>query len=402
VTAWLTEALIASSLLMALILLIRGPVARTFGPRAAFALWLAPLARLLLPPLRVEAPAAEIFVETQASAAAAVAPVQAVFPLGSLLLGLWAGGALLFLVYHLLSYRRFVQQAVAEGRPVVAPGVHDAAVIETPAVGGPAASGLLTKRIFVPSGFAENYPVDAQRLAVLHEALHHRRGDLWASTAALLVLALHWFNPLAYAAHRAFRRDLEAACDAQLLATAEPQERELYGRTILRCAARATPQPVCALTDTQELKGRLEMMKRNFSAAQRACGTLIAAGLTVAGLTVANPAAANQEANGKTEIVDKRIVRTIGGDHVRPTTNLRELVDKCESKPIEAEVKGDVGGKKQHTRIVLCAKGSGADAASRLDDAVRKLEADSDLPAAAKAEIIAKLRAQIAELRAGK
>ena len=49
--AWAIEALIASAALMVAVLLLRGPVRRSFGPDVAYALWLLPVLRLLLPPL---------------------------------------------------------------------------------------------------------------------------------------------------------------------------------------------------------------------------------------------------------------------------------------------------------------------------------------------------------------
>ncbi len=53
IAAWLIETTLALSLLIAVILLIRRPVARWFGSEAAYVLWLAPLARLALPDLRL-------------------------------------------------------------------------------------------------------------------------------------------------------------------------------------------------------------------------------------------------------------------------------------------------------------------------------------------------------------
>ena len=48
---WAIEALIASTLLMVAVLLVRAPVRRVFGPQVAYALWALPALRLILPPL---------------------------------------------------------------------------------------------------------------------------------------------------------------------------------------------------------------------------------------------------------------------------------------------------------------------------------------------------------------
>ena len=49
--ATIVQALVASGMLMALVLAARGPVMRSFGARIAYALWLLPALRLILPPL---------------------------------------------------------------------------------------------------------------------------------------------------------------------------------------------------------------------------------------------------------------------------------------------------------------------------------------------------------------
>ena len=48
---WAVETLIATTLLMLVALVLRGPVRRAFGPGVAYLLWLLPLARMVLPPL---------------------------------------------------------------------------------------------------------------------------------------------------------------------------------------------------------------------------------------------------------------------------------------------------------------------------------------------------------------
>ena len=41
-----------------------------------------------------------------------------------------------------------------------------------------------------------------RELAIAHELAHHRGRDLLANMLAQAVLALHWFNPLAWATNR--------------------------------------------------------------------------------------------------------------------------------------------------------------------------------------------------------
>ena len=49
--SWFIDTLVWSGALIALVLVLRRPVARTFGAGMAYALWLLPLLRLVMPPL---------------------------------------------------------------------------------------------------------------------------------------------------------------------------------------------------------------------------------------------------------------------------------------------------------------------------------------------------------------
>jgi beta-lactamase regulating signal transducer with metallopeptidase domain len=397
VTGWALETLIATTLLMIAVLLLRRPVARLFGARAAYALWLAPAVRLALPPLPESGPLPEFVIYSAPAAAAAAAPSGG-FSLVDLLLVAWLGGAALFLLLHLLQHRWFVADAIASGRrlPIAAAGPE---LIESSAVQGPIATGVVRQRIFLPAGYADRLSPAEQELAIAHERLHHARGDLLALAASMVVLALHWFNPLAHLAHRAFRRDLEAACDAELVERIGPAARVDYARAIVGCAAAPVPRAICTLTTIDDLKRRLTMLEWNHGRTARALGLACASMLTLAGLTVGTGAAAQDTA----EKVEKRvIVHEVNGDpktHRLPD-ELRSKIGKCEGQAVEANADTTTDGKKQRTRIVLCGKGDPKQVADKLEKALGRIETESDLSPENKAKIIAELRAKIAELRA--
>ena len=50
-TAWLIDTVLYTGLLIGLVLVLRRPVGRFFGPQLAYALWALPFLRLLLPPI---------------------------------------------------------------------------------------------------------------------------------------------------------------------------------------------------------------------------------------------------------------------------------------------------------------------------------------------------------------
>ncbi len=277
--AWAIETFVATTLLMLLVLAIRKPVSRHFGPNIAYALWALPVLRLALPPLpeswraSAEMPvaaASDVITyyavaplsgpeATAALAAADVAPIDW-FPIAA---GLWAIGGAAFLGWHLIAHSRFcskllkrarVDRTVAEGR---------VRVIETDAATGPLAFGIFRKYVAFPRDFNERYDPLERNLALAHELGHHLRGDLIANWIALIVLALHWFNPVAWRAFRAFRADQEMACDALVLVGRAPALRLAYGRAIVKSAHGGAVSAACHLHTINELKGRLRMLSKH-------------------------------------------------------------------------------------------------------------------------------------------
>ncbi len=318
--AWMVETCIATTLLMLLVLALRKPVREQFGPNIAYALWLLPVLRLLMPPLpgawsftdflgglthAAEAPAApastqaiidqaliQAQVDMAASTSATVTQASVVTMSGPsmlLVIGtIWAVGALGFLLWHIVSHTRFcanlmrkaeIRRTVAEGR------VH---VIETDAATGPLAFGIWRKYVAFPRDFAERYDPVERNLALAHELGHHLRGDLIANWIALVVLALHWFNPVAWRAFRAFRADQELACDALVLSGRAPALRHAYGRAIVKSAHGGAVSAACHLHTVNELKGRLKMLSKHNpkSRARITAGVTGAIALTLTGLAL--------------------------------------------------------------------------------------------------------------------
>jgi len=235
---WLIDTLVTTGALIVLVLLLRRPVSRHFGPGLAYALWALPLLRLFLPPLVLPAAPApampsEVVLVTETAAATATAtaaPAVSFAWVEPLLIGLWLAGAAGFLVWRLLGYHALRRELLADARPV---GEVDAIrLVETPAAPTPLAFGLTDKVIALPPGFMAQADRAARDLAIAHELEHHRGRDLAVNMAMQPLLALHWFNPLAWLAWRALRRDQEAACDARVVAGRDAAIRAAYGALI--------------------------------------------------------------------------------------------------------------------------------------------------------------------------
>jgi beta-lactamase regulating signal transducer with metallopeptidase domain len=301
-SGWAIEALIASTLLMVLVLVVRTPVRRLFGPQVAYALWALPALRLVLPPMPQgwHAPAAPLsragetiivyVIDPAGSAAVASAPGPS---LGLVAGALWGAGAAAFLVWHLIQHSRFCARMLGTAERL--DDQQGVRVIASPAAPGPLAFGVVRRYVAFPRDFDDRYDADERALALAHEIGHHQRGDLIANWAALVVLALHWFNPVAWRAFRTFRADQELANDARVLAGRSAVDRHIYACAIVKAAHGGAVSAACHLHTITDLKGRLRMLttsrtsRRRLAAGTVSVGLLVTAGL---GFTASGTSAA--------------------------------------------------------------------------------------------------------------
>lgn len=269
---WLTDTLVATGTLMALVLLVRRPVARWFGPGAAYALWALPMIRLVLPPLALPrgllpeisfgvepvtasaASSATVLADATPAGVVTAAPLaeplaampSAAFagpvdpslleqvPWGTLGLSVWLAGAALFLVWRTVTYRMMRRDLLSGARLVARSGA--VRIVETPAIRAPLAFGVFDKVVALPQGFLADADSETSDFAIAHEMEHHAGSDLLALIAMQPLFALHWFNPIGWVGWRAVRADQEAACDARVMAGRSRAERARYGQLIASLA----------------------------------------------------------------------------------------------------------------------------------------------------------------------
>jgi beta-lactamase regulating signal transducer with metallopeptidase domain len=467
VTGWFFSNLAWASLVMLLVLAVRRPFAALFGAGPAYALWLLPALRLVMPPLPSFAadlsptlPPLTLIVAV-AGEAAPLPPQGGPGQWVAMMLAIWTGGAAIFLIWQFISYRRFLAELRRSARPL---GAHRGLpLIESAAVQGPLALGLVDRRIVVPADFATRYTSEEQRLALDHESVHHRRGDIWWNHVGLLMLALNWFNPVAWLAFRAFRADQELACDAAVAAAASPQARHDYARALIKSASRPGLIAACPLNHADQLKRRLKMMKTHRRSRLRMLGGAAAVTLLAgAGLALGSPGfAAGQAAEaprqdearpGEERREERVIIRThrigegehkAGGEAARHSDHAgheRRVIVRTHGVDGEGHHAGHAehgahgdhgahvlnmhGGHGGHmamadcgegertevnegegserTRVILCTRGGNATPAQRAERlrGVRdRMAQDSELSAEQRARVTAAIDREIARLR---
>ena len=287
---WLISTLVATSALMALVLIVRQPVRRLFGPSVAYALWLLPAARAVLPSFtqtverivpKAQLPSSLPAIGGSSAAAAAPVPAESGLDWFLLLVAVWLAGAIVMLARGFIIYRT-QREAILKGAVQLA-RLDGIRILRSERVRGPLAFGILDRVIILPLDFDQTFTERQRCLALEHELAHHRCGDLVANLFAFVLLCLQWFNPLAWAAHSAFRFDQEAACDARVLDKAQPGERASYGAALAKAASGRTVLFAGALDRPSTLSRRLTIMTLQASQRTRAIGfTLVGAGLFLA------------------------------------------------------------------------------------------------------------------------
>lgn len=100
-------------------------------------------------------------------------------------------------------------------------------------VTSPAVYGIFRPRIILP----ESYSEEGLAYILAHERMHIKRADNLRRTAAFLVTALHWFNPLSWLFLRKYLSEAELACDEGVLSGLDAAQRKEYALTLVNSAA---------------------------------------------------------------------------------------------------------------------------------------------------------------------
>jgi len=69
--------------------------------------------------------------------------------------------------------------------------------------------------------------------------VHYKRHDLWYKLLLIIANGMHWFNPIVYIMVKKANRDLEHACDDDVVKNEELEYRKDYSRVILESMERS-------------------------------------------------------------------------------------------------------------------------------------------------------------------
>ena len=157
---------------------------------------------------------------------------------------IWGAGVLIFLLVVMISYFRFLcrknKNAVRISDNKIFSEVKKELKIKrrirlkaSSDIGSPMLVGILFPTVYIP---CLDIPDNDMRMVLLHELTHYKRKDLLVKWFAILVNAVHWFNPLCYLACAALSEACEVSCDMSATKNMSEDEQKLYMQTILNLA----------------------------------------------------------------------------------------------------------------------------------------------------------------------
>ena len=149
---------------------------------------------------------------------------------------IWLVGIAAMLLYAVISYVR-VRRSVAERIP------YKGNIFLCDHVKSPFILGLVHPKIYLPS----NIDATSMEPVVAHENAHLARRDHWWKPLGFLILAVHWFNPLCWAAYVLLCRDIELACDEKVIQQMDPDGKKQYSIALLECSTGRRLVTICPL-----------------------------------------------------------------------------------------------------------------------------------------------------------
>ena len=160
-------------------------------------------------------------------------PLQILIPVAGVV---WLAGIAAMLLYTVISYfllRRKVATAV-----LLRNNIYQSENVNSPFV-----LGIVGPKIYLP------FQMDGKNLehVIAHEKSHIRRKDHWWKPFGFVLLALHWFNPLMWLGYTLLCKDIELACDENVIKEMDNESKADYTQALVACSVNRRSIAACPL-----------------------------------------------------------------------------------------------------------------------------------------------------------
>lgn len=233
------------SVWIGLLLLCSPLLKRSYVAKWRYFMWLFVAVRLILP-FRLHS---QITIEIPSEMAQAGTMADIAFKSDisytQILTAVWIAGIIIFASYQLISYVSFkrltkrwseeicddqMRRAFEEAKSFAGVkrniGFKRCKTVTTPMVFGVVKPVLLLPHM--------DFTGEELPIILRHELVHLRRHDIWYKLLLITARTIHWFNPFAYMMVKAANRDMELACDAEVVKSENKLFRQNYCEAIMK------------------------------------------------------------------------------------------------------------------------------------------------------------------------
>lgn len=194
------------------------------------------------------------------------------FSIWEVLVVVWILGVIVFFVYQLIRHYRFLVMVRRWSDEVTDPqilsvfhdvkeqaGIHgNVDIRQSPCVYAPMLAGLIRPAVLLPAG---TYAPEELAAILRHELTHLKRRDLWYRVLVVVVMGIHWFNPLLRVIAKEIAVLCELSCDDEVVENGDVDFRRQYSKTILGFAKKVGMQT----TFSADLAGGCKTMTRRIA-----------------------------------------------------------------------------------------------------------------------------------------
>ncbi len=140
----------------------------------------------------------------------------------SFLSKIWIAGIVMLLAHATYSYIRLKSMIMTATK-------YDGNIYMSEFAPSPFVLGILLPKIYIPYGMDEK----KRKFVIAHEQIHIKRKDHISKTFAYTLLCIYWFNPMMWLAYSVFCKDLELACDEEVIKSFTETDKRAYSETLL-------------------------------------------------------------------------------------------------------------------------------------------------------------------------
>ena len=148
--------------------------------------------------------------------------------LKTIAVSVWIAGMAVLAAYYVVRYILLALR-MKDARKI------DKRVYESEKVSSPFVFGLLIPKIYLP----EVLDNTERECILIHEQAHIRHGDWISKIVGLVVVCVHWFNPLVWLAYVLFTQDIEKRCDESAVEQMDDELKQAYAISIVDFAKKS-------------------------------------------------------------------------------------------------------------------------------------------------------------------